>query len=125
MIIEERIYTFHPGKVPLFMAEYEGEARALQCSILGRMIGYFTSEFGEQNQTIHLWGYDSLADRTERRARLVAAPEWRAFLDRVLPMIQRQESRILNPTPFSPIGNGTGAIRHLPDPLMTKSIGQA
>lgn len=105
MIIEERIYTFHPGKVPLFMAEYETGARALQCQVLGRLLGYFTSEFGEQNQTVHLWAYESLADRNERRARLAAMPEWRAFLGKVLPMIQRQESRILTPTAFSPIGH--------------------
>ena len=105
MIVEERIYTLHPGKVPAFLAEYQAGPRELQCRTLGRMLGYFTSEFGEQNQIVHLWAYDSLADRAERRARLIAEPEWRAFLDRVLPMILRQESRILTPTAFSPIGN--------------------
>ncbi len=105
MIVEERIYTFHTGKVPLFMAEYGPDIRELQVGILGRMLGYFTSEFGEQNQTVHLWAYDSLADRGERRARLSAEPAWRDFLGRVLPMIQRQENRILTPTPFSPMGN--------------------
>jgi hypothetical protein len=107
MIVEERTYTFHPGKIPAFMAEYEAGPRDLQSRILGGMLGYFTSEFGEQNQTVHLWSYADLADRTARRARLVAEPEWRAFLARVLPMIQRQESRILTPTPFSPLGNET------------------
>lgn len=105
MIIEERIYTFHPGKIPAFMAEYES-VRDLQVRTLGRMVGYFTSEFGAQNQTVHLWAYDSLADRQERRARLSAEPEWRAFLAKVLPMIQHQENRILAPLPFSPLGSG-------------------
>ena len=105
MIVEQRTYTFHPGRIPAFMAAYDAGPRELQCRILGKMVGYFTSEFGEQNQTVHLWAYDSLADRAERRARLVAEPEWQAFLDRVLPMIQRQESRILTPTRFSPLGN--------------------
>ncbi|MGO4840192.1 NIPSNAP family protein [Rhizobiaceae sp. 2RAB30] len=105
MIVEERIYTFHPGKVPTFMTEYETGPRELQCRVLGRMLAYFTSEFGEQNQTVHLWAYESLADRAERRARLAAEPEWRTFLAKVLPMILRQENRILTPTPFSPIGN--------------------
>jgi NIPSNAP len=105
MIVEERIYTFHPGKVPLFMAAYEARGRELQSRILGRMVGYFTSEFGEQNQTVHLWAYDSVTDRAERRARLAAEPEWRSFLAEILPMIIRQESRILTPTHFSPIGH--------------------
>jgi hypothetical protein len=105
MIVEERTYTFHPGKIPLFMSAYGPEVRELQVRILGRMLGYFTSEFGEQNQTVHLWAYDSLSDRGERRSRLSAEPTWREFLGRVLPMIVRQENRILTPTPFSPIGN--------------------
>ena len=104
MIVEERVYTFHPGKIPAFMAEYNAGPRALQRAILGGMLGYFTSEFGEQNQTVHLWGYADLADRAARRARLAAEPDWQAFLARVLPLIQRQESRILTPTPFSPLG---------------------
>lgn len=110
MIVEQRIYTFHPGTVPQFIARYDGPMRQLQTEVLGRMLGYFTAEFGEQNQTLHLWGYDSLAERQLRRARLAASPEWQAFLREVLPMIQRQESRILMPLPFSPLGvAGQGA----------------
>lgn len=103
MIIEERIYTFHPGKIAAFMAEYES-VRDLQTRTLGRLVGYFTSEFGTQNQTVHLWAYDSLADRQDRRARLAAEPEWQGFLARVLPLIRLQENRILTPLPFSPLG---------------------
>jgi hypothetical protein len=105
MIVEERVYTFLPGKVPVFMAEYEAGPRQMQMRILGNMLGYFTSEFGEQNQTVHLWGYESLADRDERRAKLLAEADWRAFLGKILPLLVRQESRILKPTPFSPIGS--------------------
>ncbi|RFU14246.1 NIPSNAP family protein [Rhodobacteraceae bacterium W635] len=104
MIVEERIYTFHPGKLPQFMEEYEA-VRELQSRTLGQLLGYFTSEFGLQNQTVHLWGYDSLEDRNARRAKLAALPEWRAFLGRILPLLDRQENRILTPLSFSPLGN--------------------
>lgn len=105
MIIEERVYTFHPGKIPLFFGAYEAGPRQLQSRILGGLLGYFTSEFGTQNQTVHLWRYDDLSDRAARRAALAAQPEWQAFLAQVLPYIQTQESRILTPTAFSPLGS--------------------
>ena len=34
--------------------------RELQQRILGNLIGYFTTEIGMLNQSVHLWGYTSL-----------------------------------------------------------------
>lgn len=104
MIVEQRTYTFATGQVPVFLRLYEAQAIPLQRQILGNMLGYFTSEFGTQNQTVHLWGYDSLDDRQRRRDALVAHPDWRAFLVQVMPMILSQEVKILRPTAFSPLG---------------------
>jgi hypothetical protein len=105
MIVEQRTYHFHPGSIPIFMKKYqESGALALQQRILGNLIGYFVTEIGPLNQTVHLWGYASLEDRAERRAALMREPEWRAFLAEILPLLQTQESRILLPTAFSPLG---------------------
>jgi len=52
---------------------------------------------------VHLWGYDSLDDRTARRAALMADADWRAFLAEILPLLETQYSKILLPTGFSPI----------------------
>ena len=41
MIVEERIYTLHPGKVPEYMKLYEEEGRAAQEPILGKMVGWY------------------------------------------------------------------------------------
>ena len=69
MIIEQRTYDFHPGAVPKFFALYEDTgARELQRRILGNLVGYYVSEIGPLNQTVHLWGYASLDDRAARRA---------------------------------------------------------
>ena len=106
MIVEERTYTFHPGRLQKFLEEYE-TVRDLQSRTLGQMVGYFTSEFGVQNQTVHLWAYDSLEDRDARRSELAAVPEWQAFLGRILPLLDRQENRILKPLAFSPLGSPT------------------
>ncbi len=107
MIIEHRTYRFKPGTIPQFMARYQAGPLELQTRILGNLIGYFVTEIGPLNETVHLWGYDSLEERTRRRALLMAEPEWRAAMQDILPMLESQETKILLPTGFSPIG-GTG-----------------
>ncbi len=104
MIIEQRTYTFHPGAIPKFMALYQEGALEIQTRILGNLIGYFVSEIGTLNQTVHLWGFSSLDDRIERRAKLMEDTKWRSFLAEILPLLIKQESQILIPTSFSPIG---------------------
>jgi len=103
MVVEMRTYTFVPGAVAKFMAIYQEKGLALQKDILGNLIGYFTTESGALNQTVHLWGYQSLDDRQRRRAALAADPRWQSFLAEILPLLMRQESQILTPTSFSPI----------------------
>jgi len=104
MIIEKRTYDFYPGKLPEFFGLYEETgARELQLSTLGNLIGYFSTETGTLNQTVHLWGYVSLDDRMTRRAALMSNLLWRDFLSLVTPLIQKQNSVVLLPTEFSPI----------------------
>ena len=103
MIVEHRTYTLHPGKVPEYLRHYESEGMAIQTRILGRLVGYFTTEIGPLNQIIHMWGYDSFEDRAKRRAQMQADPGWKAYIAKIQPLIQTQETKILIPTAFSPI----------------------
>src|SRR5437016_1105821 len=103
MVVEQRTYTFLVGALPEFLALYEEKGLHIQSTILGHMIGYFSTDFGALNQSVHLWGYESLDDRQTRRAALLSDPEWRAFFKQVAPMILSQESKILVPAKFSPI----------------------
>lgn len=103
MIVEERDYRIHPGKLATFVAAYGARGLPLQLEFLGGLLGYFTSDIGELNHVVSLWRYDSLNDRAERRARMLADPRWQEYLDSVTPLIQTQECRILTPTAFSPI----------------------
>lgn len=105
MIVEQRTYRFKPGQVPAFMALYRDGPLQLQRRVLGRLLGYYVTEIGALNETVHLWGYDSLDERARRRALLMQDPEWLAFLKEILPLLETQESRILIPTDFSPVGN--------------------
>ena len=103
MIVEERIYTLYAGKIPEMMKLYGEEGLPLQQRYLGKFIGYFSTETGNLNQVVFMWGFDSLDDRAARRDRMARDPEWQAYLKKVQPLIMTQENRILKPAPFSPI----------------------
>lgn len=100
MIVEQRTYTTHPGKWRDYLALYQAEGLAVQQRILGRMVGYYTSESGPLNQIVHLWAYTDLNERAQRRAGLMADPQWQAYVAKMLPMLQGQESKFLTPAPF-------------------------
>jgi hypothetical protein len=103
LIVEERIYTLEIGKVPEYIRTYEEFGLAIQTRILPRMLGYFYTEVGELNQVIHLWAYADLNERAAKRAELQAEPGWQEYLTRIRPLIVKQENRILQPMPFSPV----------------------
>jgi len=100
MIVEERIYTLKPGKAPEYLRLYEQEGMAIQRPILGNLVGYYSTEIGPLNVVVHLWAYEDLADRTRRRAQLVADPRWQAYVPKIQPLVETQENRILNTAPF-------------------------
>jgi hypothetical protein len=100
MLVEERTYTTLPGRWREYLALYEAQGLAIQRRILGRMVGYYTTEIGELNQVVHLWAYADLNERAERRARLLDNPAFKAYVQKMLPLLQRQESRILRPASF-------------------------
>ena len=105
MIVEERTYPLHVGKVPAYLKLYGEEGRAIQEPILGNMVGWFTAhDIGDLNTIVHLWGYEDLADRAARRATMAADLDWQAFVKKLQPLIASQHSRILTPAPWSPVG---------------------
>ena len=103
MIVEERCYTVKPGTVHVYYQDYQPRGLEIQTRILGNLIGYFHTEIGEINQIVHLWRYESLAERERRRGLLAADPDWQAYLKQSPDIIVKMESRILVPAPFSPI----------------------
>lgn len=106
MIVDHRIYTLRPGAVQPFLEMFEREGLPLYQHYCGKLLGYYVSDSGELNQVIHLWSYESVEDRERRRAALYRDARWTAFLDAALPLIVRQESRLLKPTRFSPTPPG-------------------
>lgn len=104
MLVEERTYTLHVGKTAAYLKAYEEAGLEVQRAILGNLIGYFTTEIGTLNQIVHLWGYESMDDRQERRRKLQEDPAWQSYVTTIRPFVLHQENRILVPTSFSPIG---------------------
>jgi hypothetical protein len=103
VIVEQRIYTIQVGKMNAFRDYYAEHALPVMKRVLGNFLGFFTSDLGELNQAIQLWGYDSYAERERRRALLATESEWLAYLKGGPPVIITQENRILLPASFSPI----------------------
>jgi hypothetical protein len=102
MLIDLRLYTFHPGRLAEFMQLAQAEILPLQSKHCGRCIFYATSETGVLNQLVQAWAYEDAADRDRRRAALWADPEWQRLGAIALPLIAHQESRLLKPADFSP-----------------------
>ena len=103
MIVEQRDYHVFTGKLNELVALYETEGIELQQSYLGNLLGVFTTDIGALSTYTSMWGYESFAEREERRARLQADDAWKAFLAKIQPLIHTQQNRILVPTSFSPI----------------------
>lgn len=103
MIVEQRVYTIHIGKLAELVNLYRAEGWPIQSKILGNCVGWYTSEVGALNQIVHMWGYESFEDRSRRRAALFKDDGWLAYIRKAQPLIAGQENRILLPTDFSPV----------------------
>ena len=103
MIVEERSYHVHTGKLAEVVRLYADEGSSVQQEILGNLVGAFTVDVGDVSTIVHLWAYDSYADREQRRAVLQADQRWKDFLPKLQPLIHTQRTRILLPTAYSPV----------------------
>jgi hypothetical protein len=103
VIVEQRDYHVFTGRLNELVRLYETEGIDLQQSHLGNLLGVFTTDIGALSTYTSLWGYESFAEREERRARLQADERWQVFLGKIQPLIHTQQNRILVPTSFSPI----------------------
>jgi hypothetical protein len=105
MIVDMRIYTVKPGRVGEFVAFYKEYGWPLQQKYLGRCLGWYTGLEGELNQIVHLWAYDSQADRENRRAVMSRDPAWQDYLRRLGEggLLLNTQNRFLAPTDFSPM----------------------
>jgi len=103
MIYEERTYTIVTGRIQEYMKNYEELGLPVQLEVLGNLVGFFRTEIGGLNKVVHIWGYDSLDDRLDKREKLANHPDWPRYLEANLNLIVEQENRVLIPASFSPL----------------------
>ena len=73
MIVEQRDYHVHTGKLPELVRLYAEEGIAIQQEVLGGFVGAFTTDVGALSTYTSLWGYESFA-RARGAARRAAGP---------------------------------------------------
>ncbi|WP_420994077.1 NIPSNAP family protein [Cupriavidus sp. 30B13] len=103
MHYEMRTYTIQIGKMQEYLQHFEKEGLPV-ISRYATLVGWWYTEIGELNQVVHIWAYQSLDERIERRAALYRDPDWlERFVPKAFPMLIKQESQLLRPAAFSPI----------------------
>ena len=107
MIHELRTYTLVPGKVPEFLKLAEEVGMPIRGDKYGKLEGFWFTDIGPLNQVVHLWSHDDLNARQANRAGLAQDEAWaRDMIPQVLPLMQRQDIRLMTPAlPLKPPGN--------------------
>jgi hypothetical protein len=103
LIYELRTYDVKPGRLADYLKLFDEVGMPVRKNY-GVLVGFWSTEFGALNRVVHLWQYESLDARGALRAALMREPVWvNDFLPYALPMLERMESVVLNPTSFSPL----------------------
>ncbi|MCO6417029.1 NIPSNAP family protein [Siccirubricoccus sp. KC 17139] len=105
MFLEQRIYTAHAGKLPLWLKAYGEIGGAASGRTLTPLIGMFTVEFGQINRVLFVRGFDDIDTREENMPKRDADPDWQRFLatTRETGALFAQEAKLLKTLPFSPL----------------------
>ncbi|BDB69396.1 MULTISPECIES: NIPSNAP family protein [unclassified Comamonas] len=95
-LIDHRVYTIALRKMPEFLEVFNSLAMPVLIQTLGHPLGFYTSLVGPQNQFVHLWGYDSLADYELRSRARDLHPDFPAYLKASGHLITAQETRLIH-----------------------------
>lgn len=116
-LVDHRIYTIALRKMPEFLEVFHHLAMPVLLQTLGHPLGFYTSLVGPQNQFVHLWGYDCLADYEQRCAARDSHPDFAAYLAASGHLITAQETRLIratawpgaSPAPSAPMAHAVRA----------------
>jgi hypothetical protein len=105
VLVDHRTYKIKPTKVQAYLDLYEQNGMTAQMRHLGRPVAYMFSESGELNTLVHIWAYEDATDRAERRAAMLADPEWKAYqkLNSEAGLLVEQKTSLMVPASFAPI----------------------
>ena len=94
-LIDHRVYTIALRKMPEFLEVFNRLAMPVLMETLGHPVGFYTSLVGPQNQFVHLWAYDDLADYERRCKARDTHPDFPAYLAASGHLITAQETRLI------------------------------
>jgi hypothetical protein len=103
MIFDVRTYDIAPGRLKEFVEVWGKYAKPVADRHGLDLVGFFTSKIGRLNQVLIVWKYDDLADFEKSRATRDADPGWSEYRRQYGNMIVRQEDKIMEGAPFSPL----------------------
>ncbi|MDE0846131.1 MAG: hypothetical protein ACI85J_000273 [Candidatus Poriferisodalaceae bacterium] len=103
-LYERRTYDVAVGEMSQVLKLYSSEGwPALEAGNHSRhLVGYFVSDTGPLHQLIHMWRFDSDAQRREFWANLFADETFMAFAAQLRPLLIRQEIQLLQSAPWGP-----------------------
>ena len=101
-VYELRTYRSLPGQLGGWTTTFKRSLE--QRETHSKRVALWMAEVGGLNAATHLWVYDSLAHRTEVRAATASDAKLRELRGNGSESLIRQESTILLPASFSPLG---------------------
>lgn len=105
MLVDHRTYRVKPGKMHTQLDLYEKCGFPVQLRHLGQPLCYLQAESGELNTLVHLWLYESVADREKRRAAMAQDPDWHVYLKEsaAADCLDGQRTSLMVPVKFAPL----------------------
>ena len=105
MLVDARTYTVKPGCMAAQLEIYEKYGFPVQLRHMGQPLCYLQAESGEMNTLLHLWVYESAADREQKRAAMQKDPDWKIYLDasRNGGNVTAQRNSLMVPVKFVPL----------------------
>ena len=105
VLLDHRTYTVRAGCLRKQIALYEKHGLAAQKRHFGEPLAWLVAETGDVNSYVHIWVYEDAADRSRRRAAMMADPEWQAYLEKNAEAgyLLKQESKLMSPASFAPL----------------------
>ncbi len=94
-LVDHRIYTIQLRKMDEFIEVFDRLAMPILLETLGHPVGFYTSLVGAQNQFVHLWAYESMADYEARCRARDTHPDFPKYLAASGHLITAQETRLI------------------------------
>ncbi len=103
-VYEKRTYSVTVGQMSEVTRLYATQGwPALEVGGFGKnLVGYFISDTGELHQLIHLWRFESDADRRAFWKRLYENADFMAFAKQLRPLLRSQNVQLMLAAPWGP-----------------------